>query len=83
MNAVIVVAACYSMQQPVFGFAGDGKPLTFIVAVILVYLLLRTLNTFTALARRHIRSKHFLALIALGRLERLFDIETDDGTLFV
>lgn len=80
ITPVLVVTAYYSTQEPVFGFERNAK--VFIFAVILVYVILRTLNIFTVLARRYIRSKHFLALIALGRLERLFHMETEHGTIF-
>lgn len=77
MTPVVIVTAYYSTQEPVFGFPRNGR--TFIIAVVIVYFVLRAFNVATVLARRYIRSNRIVALIALGQLEKLFDLETENG----
>lgn len=77
MTPVVIVTAYYSTQDQIFGFTRNST--SFIIAVLVMYLALKTANILTVLARRFIRPNGILTLIALGRLDRLIELEKENG----
>lgn len=81
MTPVVIVTAYYSTQDKVFGFPRNGT--SFVIAVIVMYLALKIANIITILARRFIRSNRPLALLVLGHLDRLVEMDKEDGKAFL